>query len=410
MCNFQVTFLFHKFRLIEIMSILNWDYQNPTRIVFGRGQIAKLSSLIPKEKKVLVCYGYGSIKRNGVYEQVMNALQGYDITEFSGIEANPDFDTLMKAVAILKEKGPEDFFILAVGGGSICDGCKFISLAALYEGEHPYEDILMTGGAGCTRAVPIGVVLTLPATGSESNYGCVISYRAKHGKYSMYSTETFPKFAILDPETTYSLPTKQTANGVVDAFVHVCEQYVVDCRHADVQDRYSEALLKVLIDNGREVKTSPNSYEVRANIMWAANQALNHWIDRGVRVDWATHKIGHELTAFLGLDHAQTLACVQRRVYEFKFEAKKQKLAQMAERVFDVKEGSVEEKARKCIELIEEFYQEMGVPTRISEYNCSQDKAWIDEVHAKFTAGNFRFGEDADIDADVAREIILKSY
>lgn len=393
------------------MSILNFNYQNPTRIIFGQGQIAEISNYIPKDKKVFMCYGKGSIKRNGVYDQVMTALKGYEVTEFQGIEANPDYDTLMKAVAILKENGPENYFILAVGGGSISDGCKFIAMAALYDGENPYEDLLVRGGVDCHKSVPLGVIMTLPATGSESNSGCVISCRRTHGKFGIHNPNNFPVFAVLDPDTSMSLPYKQTANGVVDAFVHVCEQYIIDCRHADVQDRYAEALLKVLYDNGRLVKENPTDYNVRANIMWAANQALNHWIAQGVRVDWATHYIGHELTAFLGMDHGQTLACVQRRVLEFKFETKKWKLAQMAERVFGVTEGTVEEKARTCIQMIDDFYsKDLGVPTHISECDCSQDKAWIDEVHAKFTAGNVRLGEDGDIDADVACDIIRNSY
>ena len=394
------------------MSMLNFNFQNPTRIIFGEGQIAQLPNYIPKDKKVLMCYGHGSIKKNGVYDQVMNALKGYDITEFSGIEPNPDYDTLMKAVAILKENGPENYFILAVGGGSISDGCKLIALGAMYKGSDPYKDLLINAASCCTEAVPLGVIMTLPATGSESNRGCVISYRAKHGKYSVRSDYAFPQFAILDPNTSMSLPYKQTANGVVDAFVHVCEQYVTDCRHADVQDRYAESLLKVLIENGSKVRETPNDYDVRANIMWACNQALNYWISQGVRSDWATHKVGHELTAFLGMDHAQTLACIQRRVFEFKFESKKAKLAQMAERVFEIKEGSVEEKARACIQRIDDFYSKvMGVPTHISEYpQYSQDKAWIEEVHKKFAEGHFHFGEDGDIDADVARQLILDSY
>ena len=394
------------------MSMLNFNYQNPTRIIFGEGQIAQLPNYIPKDKKVLMCYGHGSIKKNGVYEQVMSALKGYEITEFSGIEPNPDFDTLMKAVAILKANGPENYFILAVGGGSISDGCKFIALASMYKGSDPYNEVLVSGAYGCTEAVPLGVIMTLPATGSESNHASVISCRRTHGKFSILNPASFPQFAILDPNTSMSLPYRQTANGVVDAFVHVCEQYLVDCRHADVQDRFAESLFRVLIDNGSKVRENPNDYNVRANIMWACNQALNHWIDQGVRADWSTHTVGHELTVYLGMDHGQTLACIQRRVFEFKFESKKAKLAQMAERVFDIKEGSVEEKARACIQHIDDFYSKvMGVPTRISGYpQYSQDKAWIEDAHTKFVARNAHFGEDGDIDADVACDIIRNSY
>lgn len=394
------------------MPVLNFDYVNATRIVFGKGQIAKLSQLVPKDKKVLMCYGGGSIKRNGVYDQVMKALEGWEVREFSGIEANPDYETCMKAVEIVKEMGPENTFVLAVGGGSVADGCKFICAAAVYtKSTDYYKDLCMEGGAKCDAAVPLGVVLTLPATGSESNGNAVISYRAKKMKYCFASPHVYPLWAILDPETTFSLPMKQTANGVVDSCVHVCEQYVTDCINADVQDRYSEALLKVLIENGTEVMKNPNSYAARANIMWAATQALNCWICQGVRQDWATHFIGHELTAYLGLDHAQTLACIQPRVFEYRFEAKKAKLAQMAERVFDVKEGTVEEKARKAIELLDKFYTEtMKVPSRISQYNCSQDKAWIDDCCAKLASTGAKFGEDADILPEDVKKIVLASY
>ena len=342
----------------------------------------------------------------------MSALKGYEIIEFSGIEASPDFDTLMKAVAILKANGPENYFILGVGGGSVSDGCKFIAMTAFYEGSDPYNDVLVNNASCCKRAVPLGVIMTLPATGSESNYGAGISCRRTNVKYSINNSASFPQFAILDPNTSMSLPYRQTANGVVDAFVHVCEQYLVDCRHADVQDRFAESLFRVLIDNGSKVRENPNDYNVRANIMWACNQALNHWIDQGVRADWSTHTVGHELTVYLGMDHGQTLACIQRRVFEFKFESKKAKLAQMAERVFDIKEGSVEEKARACIQHIDDFYSKvMGVPTRISGYpQYSQDKAWIEDAHTKFVARNAHFGEDGDIDADVACDIIRNSY
>lgn len=394
------------------MPVLNFDYANATRIIFGKGQIAKLSTLIPKDKKVFMVYGGGSIKRNGVYDQVMKALEGYEVREFSGIEANPDYETCMKAVEVLKEMGPENSFVLAVGGGSVADGCKFIAAAAVYtKSTEYYRDLCIEGGVKVDCAVPLGVVLTLPATGSESNGNAVISYRAKKMKYCFASKLVYPVWAILDPETTFTLPARQTANGVVDSCVHVCEQYITECINADVQDRYSEALLKVLIENGTEVMKNPNSYAARANIMWAATQALNCWIAQGVRQDWATHNIGHELTAYLGLDHAQTLACIQPRVFEYRFESKKEKLAQMAERVFDVTEGTVEEKARKAIEKLDAFYTEvMKVPSRISQYDCSQDKAWIDDCCAKLAASGAKFGENADILPEDVKNIILASY
>ena len=367
------------------MPVLNFDYKNATRIVFGKGQIAKLTELVPKDKKILMCYGGGSIKRNGVYDQVMTALKGWEITEFSGIEPNPDYETLMKAVAIVKELGPENVFVLSVGGGSVADGCKFICAAAMYTKSTDYYTDLCMHGVPIEAAVPLGVVLTLPATGSESNGNAVISYRAKHMKYCLASPLVYPVWAILDPETTMSLPVRQTANGVGDSCVHVCEQYVTECINADVQDRYAEALCKVLIDNGRLIMKDPKNYAARANIMWASTQALNRWITQGVVDDWSTHMIGHELTAYLGMDHARTLACIQPRVLKFQFEAKKAKLAQMGRRVFDLEGDDDEALAHKTIDCIVEFYEkDMKMPTHISAFVESDDKSWVDRLYKKW--------------------------
>ena len=393
--------------------MLNFNYENPTRIVFGKGQIAELPNLIPKDKKILLCYGGGSIKRNGVYDQCMAALAGYEVTEFGGIEANPDYETLLKAINILRENGADQYYVLAVGGGSVADGCKLICAAAVYDKSTDYyQDLCIEGGAKCERALPLGVVLTLPATGSESNGNAVISYRAKHMKYIFFSTLTYPKFAIMDPETTMSLPDRQTINGVVDSFVHVCEQYVTDCRNADVQDRYSESLMKVLVENGLKVKKDPKDYDARANIMWAANQALNCWIAQGVRQDWATHMVGHEITAYTGMDHGATLAIVQPKVFHFNFEHKFEKLAQLGERVFGIVDADKRKAAEMTIDRICKFYyEEMGIASSINQYFGKEyDKAWVEECYAKLNAANVHFGEDANIDAAVTRDILYKSF
>ena len=393
--------------------MLNFDYKNCTRIVFGKGQIAQLPKLIPKDKKILFCYGGGSIKRNGVYDQCMTALAGYDITEFSGIEANPDYETLLKAINLLRENGADNYYVLSVGGGSVADGCKLICAAAVYEKSTDYyQDICIDGGSKIERALPLGVVLTLPATGSESNGNSVILYRAKHMKYAFGSGLVYPQFAIMDPETTMSLPDRQTINGVVDSFVHVCEQYVTDCRNADVQDQYCESLLRVLVENGLKVKKDPKSYDARANIMWAANQALNCWVCQGVREDWATHMVGHEITAYTGMDHGATLAIVQPKVFRFNFEAKYEKLAQLGERVF----GIVDEDKRKAAEMTIErickfYYEEMGIASSINQYfEKEYDKSWVEECYTKLKASNVHFGEDANIDAAVTRDILYKCF
>ena len=386
------------------MPVLNFDYKNATRIVFGKGQIAKLTELVPKDKKILMCYGGGSIKRNGVYDQVMTALKGWEITEFSGIEPNPDYETLMKAVAIVKELGPENVFVLSVGGGSVADGCKFICAAAMYTKSTDYYTDLCMHGVPIEAAVPLGVVLTLPATGSESNGNAVISYRAKHMKYCLASPLVYPVWAILDPETTMSLPARQTANGVVDSCVHVCEQYVTECINADVQDRYAEALLKVLIENGALVMKEPNSYVARANIMWAATQALNCWICQGVRQDWATHMIGHELTALHGLTHGATLAIVINGTLRVLRGQKRGKLLQYGERIWGIAGGSEEERIDRTIAANEAFFRSLGLSTRLSEEGIGEET--IAEIERRFTAAGDRFGEAQNVDGAMARRIL----
>ncbi len=296
----------------------NFTYHNPTRIHFGQGQIAKLSEEIPADAKVLITYGGGSIKKNGVLEQVHAALQGRNYQEFGGIEANPHFETLMQAVEIIQRDGID--YILAVGGGSVIDGSKFIAAAARYEGD-PWE-ILTTYGSKVVEAVPLGTVLTLAATGSEMNNGAVITKAATQDKLFFFSPFVQPRFSILDPVTTYSLPARQIANGVVDAYVHTLEQYSTYPVNAKVQDRIAEGLLRTLIEEGPVALANPQNYDARANLMWAATIALNGTLSTGVPTDWATHMIGHELTALYGLDHAQTLAIVQTAVWKHKLASK----------------------------------------------------------------------------------------
>ncbi|KAK8790966.1 hypothetical protein WA158_005597 [Blastocystis sp. Blastoise] len=393
------------------MPMNNFNFQNPTRIVFGKGQIKELANYIPKDKIVVMTCGGGSIRRNGVYDQTIKALEGYTIKEFWGIEANPDFDTLMKCVALVKELGAENCCLLSVGGGSILDGTKFIAAASVYDhSEDPWE-ILENHGQFVTRALPIYDIMTLPATGSEMNFGAVVSCRRLHIKTSFMNPIVSPIVSICDPVTTYSLPTKQTANGVVDSMVHVLEQYITYPQGADVNDRYAEGLLMTIIENGSKLMTDPNDYQARANIMWAATQALNKLIACGVSEDWATHMIGHELTANLGMDHGQTLACIEPRVFRYKFEQKKEKLAQMAERVFNITEGTLEEKAEAGIKAVENFYENvMKVPTHISAYPVSQDKEWIQTVKENFTKKGIVLGEHSDIYPEDVANIILGSY
>ena len=379
----------------------NFTYHNPTRIHFGQGQIAKLAEEIPADAKVLITYGGGSIKKNGVLDQVHAALQGRNYQEFGGIEANPHFETLMQAVEIVQRDGID--YILAVGGGSVIDGSKFIAAAARYEGD-PWE-ILTTYGSKIVDAVPLGTVLTLAATGSEMNSGAVITKAATQDKLFFFSPFVQPRFSILDPVTTYSLPARQIANGVVDAYVHTLEQYSTYPVNAKVQDRIAEGLLRTLIEEGPVALANPQDYDARANLMWAATIALNGTLSTGVPTDWATHMIGHELTALYGLDHAQTLAIVQTAVWKHKLASKQAKLAQYAERVFDVREGSEASKAQAAIEQTERFFAAMGNPPRLSAYGLGEEV--IEAVAAKLIAhGHVALGEHADITPEDAKAIL----
>lgn len=379
----------------------NFTYHNPTRIHFGQGQIAKLAEEIPADAKVLITYGGGSIKKNGVLDQVHAALQGRNYQEFGGIEANPHFETLMQAVEIVQRDGID--YILAVGGGSVIDGSKFIAAAARYEGD-PWE-ILTTYGGKIADAVPLGTVLTLAATGSEMNSGAVITKAATQDKLFFFSPFVQPRFSILDPVTTYSLPARQIANGVVDAYVHTLEQYSTYPVNAKVQDRIAEGLLRTLIEEGPVALANPQDYDARANLMWAATMALNGTLSTGVPTDWATHMIGHELTALYGLDHAQTLAIVQTAVWKHKLASKQAKLAQYAERVFDVREGSEASKAQAAIEQTERFFAAMGNPPRLSAYGLGEEV--IEAVAAKLIAhGHVALGEHADITPEDAKAIL----
>lgn len=379
----------------------NFSYKNTTQIHFGKGQISKLKDEVPADARVLITYGGGSIKKNGVFEQVQTALDGITYFEFGGIEPNPHFETLMKAVALIKQENIN--YILAVGGGSVIDGSKFIAAAALYPNE-PWE-IIQTYGAKVTEALPLGCVLTLAATGSEMNKGAVITKAETKDKLFFFSDHVQPRFSILDPATTYSLPTRQTGNGVVDSFVHVVEQYVTYPVNAKVQDRFAEGLLLNLIEDGPKALENPTDYDVRANLMWTATLALNGLIATGVPADWATHMIGQEITGLYGLDHAQTLAVVQPAVWLYKKEQKKAKLLQYAERVWGLHEGDDDSRVMAAIENTRQFFEKMGVPTRLRAYGL--DASVIDPVVAKLEAhGHVNLGEHGDITAADVKAIL----
>ncbi len=377
----------------------NFQYANPTRICFGEGQIATLSELIPVGSRLLVLYGGGSIKQNGVYEQLTQALAGREWLEFPGIGANPQYDQLMEAVDLVKRERID--FLLAVGGGSVVDGTKFVAAAACFEGDDPWE--ILRDKAPIKGALPLGCVLTLPATGSESNPAAVVS--RGEAKLSFYNPLVQPVFAVLDPATTYSLPPRQVGNGVVDAFVHILEQYLTFPVGGEVQDRLAEGLLQVLVDNGPRALAEPTNYQVRANLMWAASLALNGLIGRGVPQDWSTHAIGHQLTALHGLDHAQSLAVVLPSLLREQSAQKQEKLAQFAERVWH---SSREDKALRIEEAIirtEQFFQQMGVGTRLADYGL--DARCIPGICSNLKLfGLTALGEQQDIDPDKVARIL----
>jgi len=380
---------------------MQFTYVNPTQIFFGQGQISSITQAIAGAKKVLVTYGGGSIKRNGVYDQVAKALEGVAWVEFSGIEPNPTKETLDKAVKIVKEQNVD--FILAVGGGSVIDGSKYVAAAAKYDGDG--WDIL-TGAHKVSDAVALGAILTLPATGSESNMGAVITKAETQDKLPFMSPFVQPKFAVLDPDVMKTLPEKQLLNGVVDAWVHVCEQYITLPHGAMVQDGYAETLLRTLKTLG-ESFTERDNDEWRANLMWSANQALNGLIGSGVPHDWATHMIGHEFTALWGVDHARSLAIVQPSLLRNQLEAKKAKLEQMGVNVFGLEAG--DDLALRTIEAIEKFYHSLGVDTQFAEYETNKDDAIESVIKQLESHGMTKLGEHGAITPDVSRQILANA-
>ncbi len=384
--------------------MLNFSFQNTTQIHFGEDQIKTIRKAIPKTAKVLVTYGGGSIKNNGVYDQVAQALSEHTWFEFSGIEPNPSYDTLMKSQAIIREHDID--FLLAVGGGSVVDGTKFIAAAAKFEGDDPWD--FVAKGQPIKQALPIGCVLTLPATGSETNAGAVVTRDGN--KLPFFSPLVRPLFAVLDPAVTLSLSDRQISNGVVDAFVHTMEQYLTYSVNGKVQDRFAEGLLLTLIEEGPKALAadSTDDLEVRGNIMWAATMALNGLIGAGVPQDWATHMIGHELTGAHGIDHARTLSIVLPAVMKVCTDAKREKLLQYAERIWNLTEGDDDTRINRAIELTEQFFETMQVPTRLSQVDLGEGD--IDALIAKLTQhGMVKLGEHGVITPEVSREILVKA-
>lgn len=383
----------------------NFEITTPTTLVFGKDQLPRIAQLLTSQAadgKVIVLYGGGSIEKSGFLDRLKTELSDLELHFFKGIEANPEYTTLMKAVEYIREN--KIGFMLAVGGGSVIDGAKFISGAVNYDGD-PWDVLDQVPGKVFTSAVPFGCILTIPATGSESNSGAVISRSELKEKRTMGGPLFFPKFALLDPTFVATLPKRQIANGVIDAYTHTMEQYLTFKGENLLQERYAEGILSTLIEIGEKVLENPADYDLAANLMWCANQALNGVLRCGVTTDWATHMIGHELTALHGIDHAQSLAIIAPRLYEVKFESKKAKLAQYGKRVWNL-DGSDDQVARKAIAKTEEFFHKLSVKTRISEYTSNyHETAKI--VHDRFVQRGWQgLGENKDLTPKEAEYIV----
>ena len=384
----------------------NFELKNPTKIIFGKDTIKQLETEIPKDAKVLLLYGGGSIKKNGIYDQVKKALTNIEVVEFGGIPANPEYATLMEALNVIKEE--QVTYLLAVGGGSVIDGTKFLSAAAVFEGETPWD--ILTKNVKTVQGMPFGTVLTLPATGSEMNSGAVITRRETKEKLAMGGPGLFPVFSILDPQVISSIPQRQLANGLMDSFTHVLEQYMTYPVNGLLQDRFAESILQTIIEVAPKVLKDPTDYDAAANFMWSCTMALNGLIQKGVPGDWAVHAMGHELTALFGIDHARTLAVIAPSHYKYNFEAKKEKLAQYGERVWNITEGSIDDKAYAAIEKTVDFFHELGIDTKLSDYT-NEYEGTAEEIAKRFTdRGWLGLGEHQDLSPDKVERIVKMAY
>lgn len=377
----------------------NFSFQNPTRLVFGKGQIAKLNQLIPEDARLMLTFGFGSVKKNGVYDQVTEALKGRDYIEFWGIEPNPHVETLRKAIEQGKENNID--YVLAVGGGSVLDGTKLIA-CGIASDEDAWDIVLK----GYTKTqIPFASIMTVPATGSEMNRGAVITRNETKEKYSFASN--YPQFSILDPEVTYTLSEHQIACGLADAYVHVMEQYLTTTEQSRIMDRWSEGILHTLIEIAPKIKEDPHNYDLMADYMLAATMALNDFIRMGVTEDWATHMIGHELTALHGLTHGHSLVIVLPGLLRILKEQKWDKLLQYGERIFNITEGSEAERVDKTIKATEQFFRSLGLTTRLSEENIGNDT--IDIIAKRFAEREAAYGEQENVDSDTTRKILEAS-
>lgn len=381
----------------------NFELVNPTKILFGKGQIKNLSKEIPVGSKILILYGGGSIKKIGLLDEVKNVLKDYEIGEFCGIEPNPTYETLMQAVSKIKKEKYD--FLLAVGGGSVIDGTKFVSAAALFNSGEPCDILIKQ--LPVTTALPFGTILTLSGTGSEMDCEAVISIKSEGSKIPFRSSAIFPRFSVLDPLYTYSVPVKQISNGIVDTFVHVMEQYLTHPVNAKIQDRLAEGLLMTVIEEGPKALANPNDYDIRSNLMLASTMAMNGLIGSGVPQDWSTHMVGHGITALYGLDHGQTLAIVLPAMLEVQKMEKHDKLLQYAERVWGIKGESEEEMISIAINKTRDFFEMVGVPTRLSSYGLGNDNIpKVVETLEPLETLQIKLGENGTLTLDGVKKVL----
>jgi NADP-dependent alcohol dehydrogenase len=383
----------------------NFIFYNPTKILFGKGQISLIADEIPEDAKVLLIYGGGSIKSNGIYDQVIEALGKIEYYEFPGIEPNPTYEKCMKALDVIEENNID--YLLAVGGGSVVDGAKFIAAASYYQGLDPWD--ILAHNEEVTDALPLGVVLTLPATGTEMNGNSVISRLEYKEKLAFSSPFVLPQFSVLDPTVVSTLPERQIGNGIVDAFVHVIEQYLTYPVDAKVQDRIAEGVMMTLVEEGPRVMKDPSNYDACANFMWAATMALNGIVAVGVPQDWTTHNIGHEITALHGVDHARTLAVVLPGVMNIMRESKKLKIIQLGQRVWGINESDENKAIDMTIAKTIEFFESMGLQTRLHEYKIPI--LTIEEIVERMEErGSVNIGENKLVGIDEIRKILKDRF
>ncbi len=384
----------------------NFDFKNPTKIIFGKDTYQRLATEIPENSRILILYGGGSIKKNGIYENVKKNLSKFHVEEFGGIPPNPEYSVLMDALKVIKEKKID--FLLAVGGGSVIDGTKFLSSAALYDGADPWE--ILTSKRPTLNAMKFATVLTLPATGSEMNSGAVITRAEFKQKFPMGGAGLFPQFSILNPEVVYSIPERQLANGLADSFTHVLEQYMTYPIDANLQDRFAESIMQSILEIAPKLMKNQKNYKNAANFMWNCTMALNGLIQKGVPNDWAIHAMGHELTALYGIDHARTLAILTESHYRYNLKDKKEKLVQYAERVWGITNGNDEEKAEKAILRTTEFFHSIGIKTKLSEYT-SEFKGTAEEIESRFESRGMKgIGERGTLTPQDAKKIVELAY